>query len=327
MSGTDQSQFEEHDYFLDVIQEDALWDHFVDESSQGSVFSSSAYLSSLAASYSRYQLKNRQGDSLAAATIFEENGAMHRAPFPFTPHQGILFSEKLNSLPSHRQVAKKMEITEFLINQLIARYGNFHMSLSPAFEDLRPFAWHNFHSAAAPRFAIVPRYTARLDLHDFDLSSYLSSIRSVRRQEYQKSTAVISETDDIETFIAIYVKNFERQNIAIDENTLQRLRCIIRTSLSGGFGRLCVAKVDGHPASMTLFVHDSRCAWYLLGANDPEWRKSAASTLLMIENIRHYAEKGIPSLDFVGVNSPQRGDYKLSFNGQLIPYFEVHFES
>ena len=80
-------------------------------------------------------------------------------------------------------------------------------------------------------------------------------------------------------------------------------------------------------ASMTLFVHDSRCAWYLLGANDPEWRKSAASTLLMIENIRHYAEKGIPSLDFVGVNSPQRGDYKLSFNGQLIPYFEVHFES
>jgi hypothetical protein len=31
-------------------------------------------------------------------------------------------------------------------------------------------------------------------------------------------------------------------------------------------------------------------------------------------------------LDFVGVNSPQRGDFKLSFNPELVPYFEVHLD-
>ena len=326
MSIPGQSILEEGDYFLDTTQRDAVWDNLVDESKQGSIFSYSGYLSSLGVNFSRYLVKNRQGETVAIAAIIEENGVMHRAPFPFTPHQGILFSQKLNNMPSHRQVSKKAEITEFLINQLIGHYGNFHMSLSPAFDDLRPFSWHNFHSPGAPKFSITPRYTARLDLHGFELDTYLSSIRTVRRQEYQKSAAVVSESSDIDTFIEIYEKNFERQEIALDELLLQRVRRIVQASLDEGFGRLCMAKVDGHAASMTLFVNDQRCAWYLFGANDPAWRKSGASTVLMIDNIQHFAAKGIPYLDFVGINSPQRGDYKLSFNGQLTPYFEVHYE-
>jgi hypothetical protein len=326
MSTSGQSEVEENGYCLDTVEEDIVWDKLVNDSKQGNVFSSSAFLSVLDANLCRYQVKNRQGDSLAQAAIIEENGAMHRAPFPFTPHQGILFSQKINSMPSHRQVAKKVEITEFLIKQLISRYGNFHMSLSPAFDDLRPFSWHNFHKADAAKFAITPRYTARLDLRGFELDTYLSSIRSVRRQEYQKSAAVVSESNDIDTFVDIYMKNFERQEITLDNLTLQRIKRIVLASISGGFGRLCEARVDGQPASMTLFVHDGRCAWYLFGANDPAWRKSGASTVLMIDNIRHYAEKGVPCVDFVGINSPQRGDYKLSFNGQLTPYFQVHLE-
>jgi hypothetical protein len=31
--------------------------------------------------------------------------------------------------------------------------------------------------------------------------------------------------------------------------------------------------------------------------------------------------------DFVGVNSPQRGDFKLSFNAELAPYQEVHLQA
>jgi hypothetical protein len=309
-----------------IIDDDSCWDSSVRESLQGSVFSSSAYLRALGTDFERHKVTDSHGATLALAVIIEDNGAMHRAPFPFTPHQGILFSDKLNSLPRHRQAPKKLEITEFLIAKLINRYGNFHMSFSPAFDDLRPFCWHNFSSADAPRFTIIPRYTARLDLGRFDLKSYLSSIRTVRRQEYQKSSALVRESDDIDAFLDLYVRNFERQAIALDEPTIHRIRRIVTASLTGGFGRLCVAEVGSHLACMTLFVHDSRCAWYLFGANDPKWRSSGASTVLIIDNIRHYAEQGIPCLDFVGVNSPQRGDYKLSFNGQLTPYFEVHFE-
>lgn len=314
-------------YRMRTVDDDHHWDSLVDESNQGNVFSSTSYLRALDTRFSRYAVVGDKNDILALAVIIEQGSAMHKAPFPFTPHQGILFCETLNALPSHRQLGKKQEITEFLIAQLIRRYGNFHMSLSPAFNDLRPFSWHNYHSANEPRFTITPRYTARLNLRGFDLNTYLSSIRTVRRQEYQKSLATARESDNIDAFMGMYVKNFERQDISVDKSTLELVRRIVTASLSEGFGRLCVAEVNGHPASMTLFLHDSRCAWYLFGANDPAWRKSGASAVLMIDNIRHYAERGLPFLDFVGVNSPQRGDYKLSFNGQLTPYFEVHLES
>lgn len=323
MSTSGQSTSEAGDYRLETIQQDLVWDRLVSESEQGNVFSSSAYLSSLGVSFSRYQVKNRLGETVAGAAVLEENGKMHRAPFPFTPHQGILFSEQLNRLPSHRRVKKKVEVTEFLIMQLIEQYGNFHMSLSPEFKDVRPFSWHNFNNLEAPRFSIKPRFTARLDLRGFELDTYLSSIRTVRKQEYRRSCAVVSESDAVDTFIDVYVKNFDRQQITLDDLMLERVRHIVQTSLNAGYGRLCAAKVDGHIASMTLFVHDRQCAWYLFGASDPTWRRSGASTALIINNLQHYAAKGIPRLDFVGINSPQRGDYKLSFNGQVTTYFEV----
>jgi lipid II:glycine glycyltransferase (peptidoglycan interpeptide bridge formation enzyme) len=78
---------------------------------------------------------------------------------------------------------------------------------------------------------------------------------------------------------------------------------------------------------MAFFVTDSKCAYYLFGANDPELREANASSKLLIDNIVIFADQGLEKFDFVGVNSPQRGDFKLSFNAELIPYQEVHFIS
>jgi lipid II:glycine glycyltransferase (peptidoglycan interpeptide bridge formation enzyme) len=63
----------------------------------------------------------------------------------------------------------------------------------------------------------------------------------------------------------------------------------------------------------------------VFGATKPEMRHSGAATKLMFENIYRAKESGIQELDFVGVNSPQRGDFKLSFNAELKLYFDVRF--
>jgi len=46
-----------------------------------------------------------------------------------------------------------------------------------------------------------------------------------------------------------------------------------------------------------------------------------------LDNIALSAQKGLQRFDFVGVNSPQRGDFKLSFNAELVPYQEVHLQA
>jgi lipid II:glycine glycyltransferase (peptidoglycan interpeptide bridge formation enzyme) len=81
----------------------------------------------------------------------------------------------------------------------------------------------------------------------------------------------------------------------------------------------------GGIASMCLFLYDKKRAYYLLAANDPTHRSTGAATRLMFDNIFEAKRRGLQELDFVGVNSPNRGDFKLSFNPELKLYFDVSY--
>lgn len=312
------------EFVFTTHETDAEWDSFVATSPQGSIFSDSCYLCATGKPYSRFLVKTLLGEVLAGVAVMEDGRAMHTAPYPFTPYQGILFSGAFSAQSDHKRVTNEFRLTNFIIQGLIDHYGNFSMSLSPSFVDLRPFLWYNYHDITAPRFIISNRYTAMLDLSKFQLEHYLKSIRTVRRQEYNKSKAKIYETDDIALFIDLYLKTFKRQGIDVSEAHLSLIRRICCSSLTKGYGRLSLASIDDKVASMALFIYDLRCAYYLFGANDPDLRNSGASTALMVDNIRVMAEQGISWLDFVGVNSPNRGDFKLSFNPHLKAYHEVH---
>ena len=62
------------------------------------------------------------------------------------------------------------------------------------------------------------------------------------------------------------------------------------------------------------------------GASGPcRARQGGAATRLMLDSIFEAKRRGLVELDFVGVNSPDRGDFKLSFNPELKPYFEVQY--
>ena len=303
------------------------WNEFVDSSPQGNIFSDIRFLTALNAKYTRYFVKAQHGEILAGVVIIEDNCSMHEAPCMFAAYQGILFSRAVSILSGHKRVTREFRLTEYLIQALSEYYGNFNMSLSPTFRDLRPFLWYNYHETDLPHFAINNRFTATIKLNDFQLEDYLKSIRTVRRQEFKKSTAKISETKDLELFLDLYVKTFKRQNIVVDSQDIELVNRIITSGLKNDFGRLSMAVTDDGVASMSFFVYDSNCAYYLLGANNPEFRNSGASTALMIDNICFMAKLGLNKLDFIGVNSPNRGDYKLSFNSVLTPFFEVKLDS
>jgi hypothetical protein len=314
-------------YVLSVCSDMLAWDALVNESPQGHVFSSSAFLESLGAPYTCYVVTSPQGELLAGAAIMQDGNQMARAPFAFTPHQGILFAKCISSLGQQKRLTAEFRITTFFIESLLNSFSNFSMALSPYFKDLRPFQWHNYGKNELPQFEIRQRYTGHVSLIDFEINSYLATVRNVRRQEYRKTRAVIEPSHDLKSFLRLYQLTFERQSIAIDSQTLSLVESICGKALENGYGHLSCAQVDGQVASMAFFVTDNKCAYYLFGANDPEFRDANASSKLLIDNISIFAAQGLEKFDFVGVNSPQRGDFKLSFNAELIPYQEVHFKS
>lgn len=305
----------------------SAWDVLVNESPQGHVFSSSAFLESLGAPYTCYVVTTPQGEVLAGAAILQDGNKMERAPFAFTPHQGVLFAQSVASLGQQKRLTAEFRITTFFIESLLHVFSNFSMALSPYFRDLRPFQWHNYGKSALPQFEIRQRYTGHVSLIDFEINGYLSSVRTVRRQEYKKTQAVIEPSLDLNLFLELYRLTFERQGIAIDAQALERVENICHTAMADGYGQLSCAHVDGRAASMAFFVTDSTCVYYLFGANDPDLRAANASSKLLIDNMATFAAQGLERFDFVGVNSPQRGDFKLSFNAELVPYQEVHLSA
>jgi hypothetical protein len=128
----------------------------------------------------------------------------------------------------------------------------------------------------------------------------------------------------VDTLDRLHALTFERQGIVRSPHEVELLRSVANAAICCGFGELLFCQDNrGTVVSASLFLYDHRCAYYLVGANDPAHRQSGAATYLMLENIRRSLMKNLAAVDFTGINSPNRGDFKTSFNALPVPYFDV----
>ena len=308
---------------LSETTDHGAWDALVEASPQGTVFSKSAFLQSLGAPFRLYLVTSGRG--VVALLSVVEDGEGNVTRFPFAPYQGVLFADDPQASARQRML-NRFRITEFLVGELTARYRRIAMGLSWNFEDLRPFLWHNHGQPGAPQFTAQPRYTALLNLRDLDSIAYPAQVRQCRRQELRKASGY--EVDDqaqVSDFLRLYAGTFARQGIAVPPETQALVERIANQARAGGYGRLSSCRTPSGIASMNLFLYDSQRAYYLCAANDPEQRNSGAATRLMFDSIFEARRRGLLELDFVGVNSPDRGDFKLSFNPELRLYFELNY--
>lgn len=308
----------------------ARWDNFVGSSKQGSLFCLTTFLDSLDEDYELLFVEDN-GRPLLGAVLLKRDGQPLRAPYPLTMYQGVMFSEEIYLLPHHTRIKRALEITDFLLAELESCYDRISFCLHYHFEDLRSFSWFHYHEPARGLFNIELRYSGILDLRaveDFD--QYLDQIRILRRREYiraQSKGFFIEESVDLDVLNYLHSLTFERQGLQRNDVDVRLLQSIAKAAVSRGFGQMLICKDDnGNAASATLFLYDSRSGYYLIGANHPEYRTNGAGTYLMLENIRRCKEKGLCAVDFVGINSPNRGDFKISFNAAPVPYFVATWE-
>lgn len=309
---------------LAEVTDHAAWDEWIEQSPQGTVFSKTGFLRSLNAPFRLLVVEN-DGKPAALVPVIED-GAGNAVQFPFTPYQGILFLPQPQSEP-RQQVLSELRLAEFVVSQLVERYNEIAMALSWKFRDIRPFLWYHY-GAPGGHFGVQPRYTAVLNLDLVESATYAAQVRASRRQELKKAADYpITEEPHLDDFLRLYSRTFARQGIDVNDAKLALVGNISRDALLHGYGRLSSCRTENGIAAMSLFLYDNRRAYYLFAANDPAQRDSGASTRLMFDNILEAKRRGLRELDFVGVNSPARGDFKLSFNPELKLYFELSYPS
>lgn len=314
-------------YKLTTIESKQDWDAFVQKSPQGSIFCESFFLDALMTKYRLFGVKEKEKLVAVCVVLLDEDGMPRLAPYTFSPYQGIMFVP--SDTATHSRVHEEFGLSEFFVQQLLEIYPRLSFCLSPAYKDMRAFLWHHYHESKKGCFKVDLRYTGIVPLwksKHFD--EYVNQIRTVRRQEYryaqERYGLTVEISDNLDVLDTLHALTFERQGIQREKEHVPLVRNITRGCLQAGRGRMLVAKKDDVPVSANVFLFDSEQAYYLFGANDPAHRNTGASTFLILEQIRHCIDKGISYVDMVGVNSPNRGDYKVSFNADLVPYVETH---
>jgi hypothetical protein len=317
------------------VTEEDNWGNLVSSSPQGSLFCERFYLDAAGCKYHSYFIKQGTGieNKAGVVVVVSEDGKNCKLD-ELVIYGGILFD-----LDPKRQKVKlrydEFQTVEFAIEQLSQIYESVEFQLSPEFIDMRPFQWHRYHDEERYKFVLNLRYTSLVDissLQDFkgeeESSPCFENMETVRRysvRQARKKGGRIVKADSGDQLVEYYRSLMERQNESQASIKLLNMKNIINALLKAGRGAVYhVLNSDGEVIYSVCYGWDIKRAYYLFGAGHPEINEPWQGTLAHWEAFKDVAHRlGLKEVDLEGVNSPQRGWFKLGFGGNLTPYYHV----
>ena len=137
----------------------------------------------------------------------------------------------------------------------------------------------------------------------------------------------IKLSKNFEGFLDIYKKTFKRQSIDLEDKQIIEIKNILFNMDSSGQGTLYAAVNNNNEEIAYNFILNYKdTSTYLFGATDPDKRSTGVGSALLANSIKQSYLDGQKKFDFCGINSPNRGDFKISFGGKPLLYFLVKFK-
>lgn len=322
------------EYTLKETILDENWDQFVDDSINGTIFSKSYYLRASNVNYKLFYCYKKE-ELRAAVAVIESEDKKELILNDLIIYNGIMYNKPTNKQNHAQQFSEQFKIQTFIAEELSNMYYHIEISLHPSIVDIRAFLWVNY-GENKPQYKSNIRYTTYIDISDFkdskkleDISIYNKASTS-RRQQIRYAIkknykTVLSE--DSQLFVDFYKRTLDRQDIDVESNTLENMKILIDNLLLQKVAKIyaCTDELD-EISSMAFFGWDTKRAYYIFGANDPAKRNGHSGTNVLWEAFYDLSRMGINEVDLEGINSPHRGWFKLSFGGDVIPYYEVNYE-
>jgi hypothetical protein len=321
-------------YKLCQVSDAQQWDSFVEESPQGTIFSSSLYLDAVGRKYERFFVC--KGDEIKAAfccIITDDERECELDDLVI--YNSLMFRND----PAQKETkarSERFEITEFVIEALDKRFDKIELSLALQFEDLRPFLWHNYHSPnLKDKFKVDLRYTSYIDISELKenkneeetiLFKKLDTIRQRNIREARKKGAYTEIGREIDLFIEFYENLMISQQYPALHKKLEHMSRLVNKLINNNKAIMVLTRnSSGKIIYITIFCFDSKRAYYLFGAGDGQASDRYKGTIGFWDGFKILSKHcHINEIDMEGVNSPQRGWFKLSFGGDLRPYYQVH---
>lgn len=293
-----------------------MWNQFVDHSPQGSICSKTFWLDVVADNHKIVGcFKN---DDLVGGIAFEERkvGGFDMLFNPkFTQFLGILYSDNSSMNPAKRESLEKTMLADIL-DFLESRYKRIAINNHYSIKDIRLYNWRNYRA--------VVRYSYLVDLSNIDEAFEQFESRNkydIRKALKQNIKAI--PANDVKRFHELHDLTFKRQGLKNPLTYSQTEK--IYSALSNLNKCKLYFSRDEHSNFMStaFIIWDNQTAYYLMGANHPEFRSAASGGLVLWTAMKELAEMGIKEFDLYGANTESIALYKRGFGGQLIPYYRV----
>lgn len=310
------------------------WDRLVERSAQGTLFSERLYLDLAGVPYDLYLICQGRQTKAGVCVIRTADGSGCRLD-DLVIHNGIMFLPD-RTKKAVRQRFEQFELTEFAVAELSRRYDPIELALAPQFEDLRPFLWYNYHSGNPDKkFSLDLRYTTYVDLSELagheqspmESATFraMETLRQRHVREAAKKGGGARRGDSSAVLVGYYRELMTRQGEPAAEDKLSRIARMVDGLIASK--RCAVYEVLNHEGTVVYVVAygwDSKRAYYLFGAGHPEVSEPWQGTFAHWFAFTDLAQRlGMIEADMEGVNSPQRGWFKMGFGGDLHTYFHA----
>tara|TARA_B100000767_G_scaffold264081_1_gene278545 strand:- start:249 stop:1190 length:942 start_codon:yes stop_codon:yes gene_type:complete len=310
-------------YKLIEIKDKVLWDTTVVSSKQFSLLCSSVFLNGLTCKYDLFFIK-KDKDIKMAVIIFKKDKKLNKYFFQdFNYNQGFYFFDDNHSLSKKR--SERIKLINFFLDFAVKKFKEMRFSLHESINDIRAFQWYDYKNKP---FAFNTVYSSKIDFSEFkNFTEFLKSIRYERRREYKKINEKENFSVKIENNEKKFIKIYKNLIPAIGKTTFNAHVKLIKNAIKNNYARINFMYDDKKLISATLFYFFKDQSYYAFSVIDPDYKKNFSCTaFLILEQINFAFKNDIAILDFLGVNSPNRADFKESLGGSLTSFYELVFK-
>jgi len=237
---------------------------------------------------------------------------------PFAKYQGIL-TGFLNV--SGDDLRRRLRLIRDVLREVAHRCDEFALTFSPAFEHGLSLSW--FAREPSMNVALTSGWSAVISTRSYaSYDVYVRAVNANRRRDLRHARH-LSLTDacdgvDLERLLRL---TFKRQSLAVMDSLGQMIGRYWEFAKASG--RVNAAVLDDRIVAATLFLHDARAGYYIMGASERDPATAGASTLLLMDQIRYCFDRGLERVDLLGANDLTRGHFKLSFAATPVAYLAL----
>jgi len=305
---------------VELIDDMSLWDGFVSESPQGTIFSTSQWLEAACAAQGgepRCLAVMADGRLVAGATcVHIARGPLRKASTPvLTPYGGIVYRPDPGKRHSEAE-SFNMSCAEALDLYLTSRYHNVFLVHAPGFTDVRPLTWADWKEHV--------RYSYVMDITDVDsLWGLLERrVRTVIRNA--ESSLELGGPIDTGSFTELYERIYRDRGTRLPVGSEVVRRFVDNVMKLDKAEMRTVRNEHGDIVSSMILVRDERTVYAWLSGSVPGENSSGAFTLLFWDAVKRYT-KECAKLDMVGANIASLAFFKKGFAGSLTPYYVTEY--